>query len=148
MAVTNTAAFGQVPNIGQAILTAAQAAPLSGATTGGSNNKMLLFTAGSNGSIVNGIAAIPRNTLSSAAHIAIYYSTDSGTTNNLCAIGLLAAWTFSATTAPTPLNIANLNGSIISVANPLYVPAGNKLYASSSQALSDGILVTADGIDL
>ena len=143
MAVTNTAAFGQVPNIGQAILTAAKSAPLSG-----SSNVMLLFTAGANGSIVNGIAAIPRNTLSSAAHIAIYYSTDSGTTNNLCAIGLLGAWTFSATTAPTPLSLVNLNGAIISVANPLYVPAGMKLYASSSQALADGILVSANAIDL
>ena len=97
MAVTNTAAFGQVPNIGQAILTAAKSAPLSG-----SSNVMLLFTAGANGSIVNGIAAIPRNTLSSAAHIAIYYSTDSGTTNNLCAIGLLGAWTFSASAGAGP----------------------------------------------
>lgn len=143
MAVTNTAAFGQSPNIGQAILATAKSAPLSGAT-----NVALLFTAGSNGSLVSGIAAIPRNTLSSAAHIAIYYSTDSGTTNNLCAIGLLAAWTFAATSAPAALNLANLNGSVISVGNPLYVPAGMKLYASTSQTLSDGILVTANGVDL
>jgi hypothetical protein len=143
MAVTNTAAFGQVPAIGQAILTAAKAAPLSGST-----NVVLLFTAGANGSIVHGIAAIPRNTLSSAAHVAVYHSTDSGTTNNLCAIGLLGAWTFSATTAPTPLALANLNGAAISVTNPLYVPAGGKLYASTSQALADGILVTANGVDL
>ena len=143
MTVTNTAAFGQVPNIGQAILTAAKSAPLSG-----SSDAVLLFTAGANGAIVNGIAAIPRNTLSSAAHIAVYYSTDGGTTNNLIAVGLLAVWTFSATTAPTPLNLANLNGAIISAANPLYVPAGQKLYASSSQSLTDGILVTASAIDL
>lgn len=143
MAVTNTAAFGQVPNIGQAILTAAKSAPLSGST-----NVVLLFTAGANGSLVNGIAAIPRNTLASAAHIAIYYSIDSGTTSNLCAIGLLAAWTFAATSAPAPLNLANLNGAVVSVANPLYVPAGMKLYASTSQTLSDGILVTANGVDL
>lgn len=143
MAVTNTAAFGQAPNIGQAILATAKSAPLSGAT-----NVVLLFTAGANGSLVNGIAAIPRNTLASAAHIAIYHSTDSGITNNLCAIGLLAAWTFAATTAPTPLTLQNLNGATISVANPLYVPAGSKLYASTSQTLSDGILVTANGVDL
>lgn len=143
MAVTNTAAFGQVPNIGQAILTAAKSAPLSGAT-----NAVLLFTAGTNGSIVNGIAAIPRNTLSNAAHIAIYYSSDGGTTLNLIAIGLLAAWTFAATTAPAPLGLANLNGELISRANPLAVPAGMKLYASSSQTLSDGILISASGVDL
>jgi hypothetical protein len=143
MAVTNTAAFGQVPNIGQAILTAAKAAPLSGGT-----DTVLLFTAGANGSVVNGIAAIPRNTLATAAHIAVYYSTDSGTTNNLIAIGLLAAWTFAATTAPAPLNLANLNGSVIAVTNPFYVPVGMKLYASTSVALSDGILVTANGVNL
>jgi hypothetical protein len=143
MAVTNTAAFGQAPNIGQAILTAAKSAPLSGST-----NVVLLFTAGANGSLINGIAAIPRNTLSAAAHIAIYHSTDSGTTNHLCAIGLLAAWTFAATTAPTPLALANLNGTVIAATNPLYVPAGSKLYASTSQALADGVLVTANGVDL
>ncbi len=143
MAVTDTAAFGQVPNIGQAILTAAKAAPLSGAT-----NAVLLFTAGANGSIINGINAIPRNTLATAAHIAIYYSSDAGTTLNLCSIGLLAAWTFAATTAPTPLNLTNLNGSIISVSNPFYVPVGETLYASTSVALADGILVTANGVDL
>ena len=117
-------------------------------TVSGSTSVVLLFTAGANGSLVNGIAAIPRNTLAGAAHIAIYYSTDSGTTCNLCAIGLLAAWTFAATSAPAPLNLANLNGATISVANPLYVPAGMKLYASTSQTLSDGILVTANGVDL
>lgn len=143
MAVTNTAAFGQAPNVGQAALTAAKSAPLSGGT-----NTVLLFTAGPNGSLVNGIAAIPRNTLSNAAHIAVYTSTDNGTTVNLAAIGLLAAWTFAATTAPVPLNLANLNGGVISATNPLYLPVGMKLYASSSQALSDGILVTANGIDL
>lgn len=143
MPVTNTAAFGQTPNIGQAILTTAKPAPLSGST-----ETVLLFTAGANGSLVNGIAAIPRNTLSNAAHIAIYYSTDSGTTPNLCAIGLLAAWTFATTTAPTALNLANLNGAVVAVTNPLFVPAGMKLYASTSQALSDGILVTANGVDL
>ena len=143
MPLTNTAAFGQVPNIGQAVLTAAKSAPLSG-----SANTVLLFAAGANGSLVNGIAAIPRNTLANAAHIAVYCSTDSGTTNNLVTVGLLAAWSFSATTVPTPLSLANLNGAVIAATNPLYLPAGCALYASSSQALGDGILVTANGIDL
>ena len=143
MTVTNTAAFGQVPNVGHAALTTAKSAPLSGGT-----NTVPLFTAGANGSLVNGIAAIPRNTLSNAAHIAVYASTDNGTTVSLVAIGLLAAWTFAATTSPVPLNLVNLNGAVISVTNPLYMPAGMKLYASSSQALADGILVTANGVDL
>lgn len=141
MAVTNTAAFGQVNNISTAVLTTAKTTPLSG-----SSNVVLLFTPGSNGSIVVGIAAFPRATIATAATIAIYTSTDSGTTNNLVAIGALAAWTFAATTAPTPLNLTNLNGSVISVTNPLYLPNGTKLYASTG--LTGDIVVTADGIDL
>jgi hypothetical protein len=143
MPVTNTAAFGQVPILGQAILTAAKAAPLSG-----TSNTALLMTAGANGSIVHGIAAIPRDTLSSAAHIAVYCSPDAGTTLNLVAIGLLAAWTFSATSSPTPLNLSNLNGAVIAVTNPLYIPPTNRLYASSSQALTNGVMVSANGVDL
>ena len=132
----------------RAILKLGEKTDIKAGTVSGPTSVVLLFTAGANGSLVNGIAAIPRNTLAGAAHIAVYYSTDSGTTCNLCAIGLLAAWTFAATSAPAPLNLANLNGATISVANPLYVPAGMKLYASTSQTLSDGILVTANGVDL
>lgn len=144
MAVTNTAAFGQVPNIGQAILTAAKTAPWSGAT-----GTVLLFTPGSNGSIVTGITAIPRDTIASAAVICIYVSPDSGTTLNLVAIGTLAVYTASATTAPTPLNLTNLNGGVISPTNPLYLQTTSaKLYASSAVALANGILVSADGVDL
>ena len=143
MPVTSTAAFGQAPNLGQAILTAAKSAPLSSST-----NAVLLFTGGANGSIVSGIVAVPRNTLSSPAHIAIYLSPDSGTSLNIFTIGLLAAWTFSATTAPTLLSFSNLNGTLISASNPLFVPATQRLYASSSQALSDGIIVTTMGVDL
>lgn len=146
MAVTNTAAFGQVPRILQAIVTAAKAAPLGTTNT----NAVSMGGVGLNGTIINGIAAIPMNTLGTAAHIAVYYSTDSGTTLNIVAIGLLAPWTFAATTAPTPLNLTNLNGSIISITNPLYIPysATTLLYASTSVAPTTGIMVTANGIDL
>ena len=140
MAVTNTAAFGQTPNISSAVLTTAKTTPLSG-----SSNVVLLFTPGSNGSFVVGIAAFPRATCT-AATVAIYTSTDSGSTNNLVAIGAMAAWTFAATTAPTPLNLNHLNGSAISVTNPLYLPNGTKLYASTG--VTQDMVVTADGIDL
>ncbi len=146
MAVTNTAAFGQTPRLMQALLNAAKAAPLGTSNT----NAFSLGGVGVNGTIINGIVAIPMNTLATAAHIAIYHSTDSGTTLNILAIGLLAAWTSAATTAPTPLNLANLNGSVISVTNPLYIPysATTLLYASTSVAATTGIMVTANGIDL
>lgn len=140
MAVTTTAAFGQVNNISSAVLTTAKTTPLSGGT-----NTVLLFTPGANGSIVVGIAAFARATCT-AATVAIYTSTDSGTTNNVVAIGAMAAWTFAATTAPTPLNLANLNGTAISATNPLYLPNGTKLYASTG--VTQDMVVTACGIDL
>lgn len=140
MAVTATPAFGQTPNHGAAVLTTAKTTPLSG-----SSNVVLLFTPGSNGSLVTGIAAIPRAT-GTAAVIAVYTSTDSGTTNNLVAIGTLAAWTFSATSAPTPLNLTHLNGVVISPTNPLYLPSGTKLYAS--EGVTQDAVVAANGIDL
>ncbi|MBM3534468.1 MAG: hypothetical protein FJX60_15685 [Alphaproteobacteria bacterium] len=140
MPVTNTAAFGQVPNISSAVLTTAKTTPLSG-----SSNVVLLFTPGANGSLVNGIAAFPRATCT-AATVAIYTSTDNGTTNNLVAIGAMAAWTFASTTAPTPLSLTHLDGSIISPTNPLYLPSGTKLYASTG--VTQDMVVTANGTDL
>lgn len=146
MAVTNTGAFGQAPKMFFGVLTAAKSAPLSGNT-----NAVSLGTPGINGSIVTGCTAIPRDTLATAAHIALYYSDDAGTTLYLVGIGLLALWTFAATTAPTPLNMTNMNGVVISAENPLYVPyAGGtgRLYGSTSVALANGILLSANGVDL
>jgi len=140
MAVTNTAAFGQTPNISSAVLTTAKSTPLSG-----SSNVVLLFTPGSNGSIVNGIAAFPRATCT-AATVAIYTSTDNGSTNNLVAVGTLTAYTFAATSAPTPLSLTHLDGSVISPTNPFYLPSGTKLYASTG--VTQDMVVTANGIDL
>lgn len=147
MAVTNTGAFGQAPNmLFGGVLTTAKSAPLSGAT-----NVVNLGTPGANGTIITGVTAIPRDTLATAAHIALYFSNDAGTTYYLISVGLLAAWTFATTTAPTPLNMTNLDGSVISAANPLYVPyvgGAGRLAASTSVSLANGIMVTANGVDL
>lgn len=146
MAVTNTAAFGQAPKMFLGVLTAAKSAPLSGAT-----NAVSMGTPGANGTIITGVTAIPRDTLATAAHIALYYSDDAGTTLYLWAIGLLALWTFAATTAPTPLNMTAPNGLVISPSNPLYVPyagGSGRLYGSTSVALANGILISANGTDL
>lgn len=141
MAVTATPAFAQVPNLGVAVLTTAKTTPNSG-----SSNVVLMFTPGANGSMVTGIVAIPRATISSAAVIVVYTSIDSGTTCNPVSVGALAVWTFSATAAPTPLNMVHPNGAVVSPSNPLYLPSGTKLYASTG--LTADISVTADGIDL
>lgn len=147
MAVTNTAAFGQSPYLAHAVLTAAKAAPWSGAT----NAVAFTSNVGTNGAIITGVAAIPRNTIASAAMIGLFYSPDNGTTLYLIAVGTMAVYTFAATGAPTPLNLTNLNGSVISVTNPLYVPynaAGVVLYGASGVALADGIVLSANGTNL
>lgn len=146
MAVTNTAAFGQAPKTFQGVLTAAKSAPLSSAT-----NAVSMGTPGANGSIITGVTAIPRDTLATDAHIALYYSDDAGTTLYIWAIGLLTSWTFAATTAPTPLYMTNMDGTVISPTNPLYVPyagGSGRLYGSTSVALANGILIAANGVDL
>ena len=140
MAVTAVPAFGQVARASAAVLTTAKTTPLSGST-----NAVLLFTPGSNGSIVTGITAIPCATVT-AATVAIYTSADSGTTLNIVSVGAMAAWTFAATTAPTMLNLTHPSGVAISPTVPLYLPSGTLLYASTG--VTQDMRVQANGIDL
>lgn len=147
MAVTNTAAFGQSPYLAHAVLTAAKAAPWSGAT----NAVAFTSNVGVNGAIITGVTAIPRNTIASASAIGLFYSPDNGTTLYLIAVGTLPIWTFATTSSPTPLSLNNLNGSLISVTNPLYVPYdadGVVLYGATAVALADGIVLSVNGVNL
>lgn len=145
MAVTNTAAFGQTPFLLSGLLTAAKAAPLSGNT-----NAVSLGNVGVNGGIVNGVVAIPSNTIASASLIALYYSPD-GTNLYVIATGTLAVYTFSATSAPTALSLSGLNGAVVSVTNPIYIPynASGGLWGSTAVALATtGVILSANGVNL
>jgi hypothetical protein len=145
MAVTNTAAFGQTPFLLSGLLTAAKAAPLAGNT-----NAVNLGNVGVNGGFITGAVAIPSNTIASASLIALYYSPD-GTNLYVIATGTLAIYTFSATAAPTALNLSNLNGSVISATNPLYIPyaAAGGLWGSTAVALAtSGVVLSVNGTNL
>lgn len=147
-AVTNTAAFGQSNFMFQAKVTAAKAAIGTATNT---NTVALVATGavGANGTIVTGLNAIPNNTVT-ASWVCVYYSTDSGTTLTIFACGTLPAYTAAATLAPTPLNLTHMDGSIISPTNPIYIPysATTALYAGIGVAVTDGIVVTINGVSL
>jgi len=79
---------------------------------------------GTNGAIITGISAIPNNSVT-AQWCACYYSTDSGTTLRVFAIGTMASYTAAATLGPTPLNLTHMDGSAISPTNSgLYAALG------------------------
>ena len=138
MAVTNTAAFGQSNFLLQALVTAAKTAIGTATVT---NAVSFGAFPGTNGVIITGV---------SASWVAVYYSTDSGTTLRPFAIGTLAAYTAATTLAPTPLNFTHMSGSVISLTNPVYIPysATTLLYAAAGVAVGDGIVFTANGVNL
>ena len=146
MAVTNTAAFGQSNFLLQALVTAAKTAIGTATVT---NAVSFGAFPGTNGVIITGVSAITTNTVT-ASWVAVYYSTDSGTTLRPFAIGTLAAYTAATTLAPTPLNFTHMSGSVISLTNPVYIPysATTLLYAAAGVAVGDGIVFTANGVNL
>lgn len=145
MAVTNTAAFGQTPFFAQALVVAAKAHIGTATNT----NAVSMGAVGANGTIITGLGAITNNAVT-AVWCAVYYSTDSGTTLRVFAIGLMATWTEAATTSPTPLALNHMDGSPISPLNPVYIPysATTLLYAAAGVAVTDGIVFTANGVSL
>ena len=148
MAVTNTAAFGQSGFFYQCKVTAAKAAIGTATNT----NTVALVAAGNigaNGTIVTGISCVPSNTIT-ASWVAIYWSTDSGTTLTPITVGTLTAYTAAATSGPTPFSFLHPNGSAIGPTNPLYLPyaAGNAIYAGIGVAVTDGVLFQINGTNL
>lgn len=151
MAVTNTAAFGQLPFWGMALVTAAKAA--IGTST---NTNTVAFSTyggtlatGANGLIITGASAIPMNTVT-AQWCAIYYSVDAGTTLRPFLIGTMAAYTAAATLAPTPLSFSHFDGSPVSPANPVLIPGTGSgttpvFYAGMGVAIADGAVFTLNG---
>lgn len=147
MAVTNTAAFGQTPWWMQALVTAAKAA--IGTATQTNTVAFTGIAIGANGVLITGASAAPNNTVT-ATWAALYYSVDAGTTLRQFAIGTCAAYTAAATLAPTPLNFAHMDGSVISPTNPVYIPGTGSgstvaLYAGMGVAITDGMVFTLNG---
>lgn len=136
MAKTFTAPFAQTPKTATAVAT--------GAATVGTDspsNTVLLMTAGADGCIVTGLAAMPRATVT-ASSLLLYISKDSGTTQRLIDSELMSAHTVATTTA-----IPETVFSRISESAPLRLEAGDRLYVGSQVALASGIVFKAEYTD-
>ena len=136
MAKTFTAPFAQTPKTATAVVTAA-----SVVTTDNPTNTVELLTAGTEGSILTSLTAMPRSTVT-ASSLVLFISKDSGTTKRLIDSELMAAYTLAATTAIPDTQFQNY-----SEGTPLRLAAGDKLYVGSQVALAAGIVFKAEYTD-
>jgi hypothetical protein len=134
MAKTFTAPFAQVPKTLTAVATGAIG-------TDTVTNTVLIGTAGADGALVTKLTAIPRGTVT-ASSLALFLSKDNGTTQRLIDSELMAAYTLAITTAIPETTFGN-----ISLATPLRLEAGDKLYFGSQVALAAGIVAKTEWMD-
>jgi hypothetical protein len=137
MAKTATAAFAQTPKIAAAVAATAYTG-LDGDTP---SNTVELLTAGTEGAIVTSIWAMPRATVTATA-LALWVSTDSGTTKRLIDSELMAAHTVATTTAIPETKFSNYSETA-----PLRLPASAKLYVGIGVTLASGIVFKAEYTD-
>jgi len=137
MAKTFTAPFAQAPKTASAVATAAVADLATDAPT----NTILLLTAGTDGSLLTRLTAIPRATVG-ASSLLLWVSLDDGTTKHLIDSVLMAAHTVAATTAITVTPFIRYTED-----TPLRLQAGAKLYVGTAVALAGGIVITGEFTD-
>lgn len=136
MVMTNTAVYPQTPKTAVAVCTAACT------TYNDTANKVLLCTAGVNGSEITHLSALPRTTVT-ATQLQVYLSKDSGTTMSLLSSALMSAYTMAQTTNIPSNPIPNSDGSSISEGSPLRLEAGDRIYVAIGVGLASGISFTA-----
>jgi len=136
MAKTNVNPFLQTVNRSSAVVTAA--GTMANDTPTGA---ALLYTAGTEGSVVTAIYALPRATVT-ATQLNLFVSSDSGTTKRLIGSATMAALTVAATAAVTKTTFAG-----ISETAPLRLNAGDQLYVNAGVALASGIVFEAEGMN-
>lgn len=142
-----TAPFAQSPQTWSAAATTA--VPLTGAGSvadGAPANSVLLGTAGAEGGILTSLSAIPRATVTATA-LYVWSSTDGGTTKNLIASALMAAYTLAATTENARTPFKHADGTVISETAPLRLQANEKLYVGIGVTLASGIMFNARETD-
>ncbi len=94
-----------------------------------------LFDAGPNGSMLEGLHAMPLANLGTASKLQLYKSTDSaGTVKSFTDNALMAGHTVAATTE-TP----KTTFTAITEETPKFLEAGGSMWVASSQALAGGI---------
>lgn len=136
MALTqNKVAFLQTPRTATAVLTTASTDLDDSPTTA-----VHLLTAGSNGSRLVGLTAIPRDTVT-ATRVDVWLSKDGGATLHLIGDFVVAAHTVANATA------IPVSSSGLSMRNVAELEADDRLYVSASVSLAAGIVVFAKFID-
>lgn len=123
MALSNDAVFPQAIVTGYANSTSA----IGSATTTAPTNTVLLATGGTNGTIITSLTATPRAT-AAANVLAIYGSTDTGTTKYQIAQKVVASDTVSTTDAATTIDFG------YTISAPLFLKAGEQLYVGNMVA--------------
>jgi len=137
MAKIYTAPMAQTINNSTAVLTTAT----GGITTDAPTNSVLLFTAGTEGSIVTTIEALPRASITTTA-IYLFSSQDSGVTLRLIDSILIPAYTYSTINTVPQTVFTNYSEDY-----PLRLKANERLYVACSVTLASGIVVEARGVD-
>lgn len=135
MAKIYTAPFAQTPKTVSAVVTAAAVI-----TSDAPTNTVLLLTAGSEGAVLTRLSAIPRATATDAT-LAVFISTDSGTTKRLIETILLPAQTVSTTSPPTVTRFPYTD------VEPLRLQAGAQVYVATQVALASGVVFSAEYMD-
>jgi hypothetical protein len=104
-------------------------------------NAELLCSAGPNGSILYGLSAIPRATVT-ATQLQLYRSPDGGVTLNLISTQIMGAYTMAQTTQAPKISFEWTETA------PLRLGPGDSLYAGIGVALAGGIVFDATAEDL
>lgn len=125
----DTAAFAQDPQNGTAVLTAA------GNPNG--SNAVLVYTAGSEGALINGAKAGPRGTITPNG--VILFKEKAGTTDRVAFSSIsVPGWDVSVAANLTKAMPISKDPDI-SVANPDYLGRGDKVYAALLSDAPNGI---------
>lgn len=132
-----TAPFAQTIKTGTAVVTGAAGNIATDAPT----NTVQLLAAGSEGTVVSRITAMPRATVTDTS-LLLYVSKDGGTTKRLIDSELMKGYTLAATTTVPETAFANYSDSA-----PLRLAAGETLWVGSQVALAAGIVFQAQGMD-
>lgn len=136
MAVTpNSIITPQGVKSAQAVCTAAKS------TYSDSTNAVKLLTPGANGSVLYGLKAVPRATVT-ATQLQLYRSPDNGTTMYLINSALMSAYTMAQTTQAPQTDFG------YSETLPLRIASTDTLWVGAGVALSGGIVFDAQYEDL
>lgn len=136
MAVSHEPVFAQGGRTVTAIATAAKT------TYNDATNAVKLCDAGTNGSLLKALSAMPRATVT-ATMLQLYRSPDNGVTLELIDSALMTAHTVAVTTA-----IPKTSFGSVSADTPIRLAAGVSLWVGAAVALAGGVVFTGQIEDL